>query len=385
MGTRHYDVAVIGAGSVGTPTALALARAGVEVLVVDSGPSVGQGSNKAAIGGVRATHSDPAKIRLSLRTIEIMSGWQETYGQNIEWKSGGYVFVAYTPHEEKVLRDLLVPQHAYGLAIEWLDTRQLLDIVPDLNPRGLIGGTYSPHDGHCSPLLACHAFYEEATRLGAAFRFGERVTGVEVQGGRVQALETNKGVYGADVVVNAAGPWAREMGVLVGLDHPVRPDSHEAGVTEPVAHFLDPMVVDIRPAPGSSNYYFHQLASGQLTFCISPQPPIMGEDCRETSAFLPMVARRMVDLMPRLANLRVRRTWRGLYPMTPDGSPLVGWAREVEGYMVAIGMCGQGVMLGPGLGELLARMITGQSTPDDHEILEILSPYREFAVQETLK
>jgi len=385
MGTRHYDVAVIGAGSVGTPTALALARAGVEALVVDSGPSVGQGSNKAAIGGVRATHSDPAKIRLSLRTIEIMSGWEEACGQDIEWKSGGYVFVAYTPREEKVLRELLATQHAHGLAIEWLDARQLLAVVPDLNPRGLLGGTYSPHDGHCSPLLACHAFYDEARRLGATFRFGERVTGIEVRGGRVRAVKTDKGVYGADVVVNAAGPWARTIGKLVGLDHPVRPDSHEAGVTEPVAHFLDPMVVDIRPAPGSSNYYFHQLSSGQLTFCISPEPPIWGEDRRETSTFLPMVARRMVALMPRLANLRVRRTWRGLYPMTPDGSPLVGWSREVAGYAVAIGMCGQGVMLGPGLGELLARMISCSLTSGDQDVLEILSPYREFAAQEALK
>jgi len=380
-----YDVVVIGAGSVGTPAALSLAQAGLDVLVVDSLPSVGQGSNKAAIGGVRATHSDLAKIRLGQRTIEIMSTWERAHGQDIEWRSGGYVFVAYTPREEKVLRDLLVTQRAYGLAIEWLDTRELLSVVPDLNPGGLIGGTYSPHDGHCSPLLACHAFHEEARRLGATFRFGERVTGIEVRGDRVRGVRTTQGAYGAEVVVNAAGPWARAVGKLVGLDHPIQPDSHEAGVTEPVAHFLDPMIVDIRPVPGSSNYYFHQLASGQLTFCISPQPPLWGEDCRETSVFLPMVARRMVETMPRLAKLRVRRTWRGLYPMTPDGSPAVGWAEEVAGYAMAIGMCGQGVMLGPGLGELLARMITNRLTREDREVLEALSPYRAFAVQEALK
>ncbi len=385
MGDRAYDVVIIGAGSVGTPAALFLAQAGLDVLVLDRLPSVGQGSNKAAIGGIRATHSDPAKIRLAQRTIEILASWEETHGQDIEWRSGGYVFVAYTPREEKLLKDLLVVQHAYGLGIEWLDAKALLEIVPDLNPRGLIGGTYSPGDGHCSPLLACHAFYEEARRKGASFRFGEQVTGIELREGRVRAVRSNEGCYETPVVINAAGPWARAVGNLVGLDHPVQPDSHEGGVTEPVAHFLDPMVVDIRPAPGSSNYYFHQLASGQIAFCITPQPPIVGEDCRETSGFLPMVARRMVDLMPRLANLRVRRTWRGLYPMTPDGSPLVGWAQEIEGYAMAIGMCGQGVMLGPGLGELLARMITGTLVPEDQEVLGILSPHREFAAQEALR
>ena len=385
MGRGVFDVVVVGAGSVGTPAALALAEAGLTVLVLDARPSVGQGSNKAAIGGVRATHSDPAKIRICRRSIEIASTWKEARGQDIEWRSGGYVFVAYSPREERTLKDLLVVQHRYGLEIDWLDARELLALVPDLNPRGLLGGTYAPGDGHLSPLLLCHAMYEEARRAGAEFRFREQVTGIEAREGKVRAVVTDKGRYGTKVVLNAAGAWAAAVGRLLGEEHPVVPDSHEAGVTEPVAHFLDPMIVDIRPAPGSSNYYFHQLASGQFTFCISPDPPIVGEDCRETSAFLPMVARRMVDLMPRLANLRVRRTWRGLYPMTPDGSPLVGWSREVEGYAVAIGMCGQGVMLGPGLGELLARMITDTLTADDREVLEALSPQRPFVAHEALK
>jgi len=382
---KNYDVVIVGAGSVGTPAAWALAKAGLKVLVLDKLPSVGQGSNKGAIGGVRATHSDPAKIRLCSRTIELLSTWKDVYGQDVEWRSGGYVFVAYTPQQEKTFKDLLKIQRAYGLNIDWYDARELLKIVPDLNPRGLIGGTFSPQDGHCSPLLVCHAFFEEAKRYGAEFRFGERVVDIVTVGERVRAVRTDKAEYGTEVVLNAAGAWAKEVGALVGLDHPVWPDCHEAGVTEPVAHFLDPMIVDTRPAPGSANVYFHQLASGQLTFCITPDPPILGEDRRETSVFLPMVARRMIDLMPRLANIRVRRTWRGLYPMTPDGSPLVGWAEGVRGYLMAIGMCGQGVMIGPGLGELLARLITQELRPDDHEILDILSPDRAFVRREALR
>ncbi len=384
--TPHaYDVIIIGAGSVGTPAALAMAREGLQVLILDRLPSQGQGSNKAAIGGVRATHSDPAKIRLSLRTLEIMSSWQGTYGHDIEWREGGYVFVAYREEEERTLKEILKVQHAHGLNIDWYDSAELLRIVPDLNPQSLRGGTFSPGDGHCSPLLAGHAYCDQAQRYGAKFHFSEEVRDISVRGGRVRGVVTDKGRYAAPVVVNAAGPWAREIGGLVGVKHPVWPDAHEAGVTEPVAHFLDPMVVDIRPVPGSANYYFHQLATGQLTFCITPQPPLWGEDRRETSRFLPEVSRRMVGLMPRLSRLRVRRTWRGLYPMTPDGSPLVGWAAEPRGYLLAIGMCGQGVMLGPGLGELLARMVQDTLSEDDREVLAELSPEREFAAEEALK
>ncbi len=383
----NYDAIIIGAGSVGAPTALAMAEAGLEVLVLDQFASQGQGSNKAAIGGIRATHSDPAKIRLGLRTLEIVKSWEEVYGHNIEWTTGGYSFVAYREPEAQTLKSLLEVQQAYGLNIEWYDKAALLEIIPDLNPEGLIGGTFSPEDGHCSTLLAGHAYYDAARRAGAKFRFNEEVTAITLdgEGGRVTGLVTDKGAYHAPVVINAAGPWARHVGAMVGLDHPIAPDSHEAGITEPVAHFLNPMVVDIRPAPGSRNYYFFQLGSGQIVFCITPDPPIPGFDCRETSDFLPLVAPRMVGLMPRLANVRVRRTWRGLYPMTPDGSPLVGWAREVEGYLMAIGMCGQGFMLGPGLGELLTRMVTQELSAEDEEVLEILSPYRVFEGEEALK
>ena len=381
-----YDVIIIGAGSVGVPAAMASAQAGVKVLVLDQFASSGQGSNKAAIGGIRATHSDPAKIRLALRTLEIVKSWKETYGHNIEWTTGGYSFVAYREQEEKTLKDLLDVQHAYGLNIDWVDKDELLEIIPALNRDGLIGGTFSPQDGHCSTLLLGHALYDAAKSAAATFRFNEQVTGICVNNGRVTGVKTTKGSYDAPVVINAAGPWAKQVGELLGFDHPVRPDSHEGGITEPVAHFLNPMVVDIRPAPGSANYYFFQLGTGQVVFCITPSPNIWGDDRRETSAFLPMVARRMVDLMPRLTNIRVRRTWRGLYPMSPDGSPLVGWSREVEGYLMAIGMCGQGFMLGPGLGELLARMVTQDQLDDkDQEVLDILSPYREFAGMEALK
>jgi len=98
-----------------------------------------------------------------------------------------------------------------------------------------------------------------------------------------------------------------------------------------------------------------------------------------------MIAPRMVGLMPKLANIRVRRTWRGLYPMTPDGFPIVGLSRELAGYIYAVGMCGQGYMLGPGVGALLSRLVQEELTPEDEQTLEELSPYREFGGEERLK
>ena len=384
MSIVHYDAVVIGAGSIGTPTAFALAQAGIRTLVIDRMPSVGQGCNKHAIGGVRATHSDPAKIHLCQSSIETLRTWQECYGDDIEWHQGGYSFVAYREREARTLKDLLKVQHLHGLDIDWLERDALLEAIPDLNPEGLIGGTLSPGDGTASPLLAIHAFYRHARRLGAEFHFGETVTGIAVRDGRVRGVQTDRAAYGADVVINAAGAQARAVASLVGEDVPVSPDAHEAGITEPVARFLEPLVVDIQPLAGSASCYFSQIARGQVVFCITPSPNVWGTDARETSRFLPMVARRLVRLVPRLRNIRVRRTWRGLYPMTPDGLPIVGWSREAQGLLLAVGMCGQGFMLGPGVGGLLARTVQDTLTAEDEQVLVELSPHRTFAEQEKL-
>lgn len=391
MSIPLYDVIIIGAGSVGTPLAWQLAEAGFKTLVIDRFASVGQGSNKAAIGGIRATHSDIAKIRICLKSIEIFSTWKETYGDDIGWLQGGYAFVAYREQEEKTLKDLLVIQKQFGLDIDWVDRQDIVKIIPSLNPEGLIGGTFSPGDGSASPMLSALAFERQARQLGAQFHYRETVTAIRQENGRVVGVITDQGQYAATLVVNAGGGWAKEVAAMVGVEVPVQPDSHEGGITEPVAPFLRPMVVDIRPLEptpemaGSANYYFYQHHTGQIIFCITPNPPILGTDTRETSIFLPQVSRRMIDLMPRLRNIRVRRTWRGLYPMTPDGSPIVGEVEGVQGYLNAIGMCGQGFMLGPGLAVYLRKLITQEVDEETQEILDKLSLYRQFARAEKLK
>jgi sarcosine oxidase subunit beta len=334
---------------------------------------------------MRATHSDRTKIRLCQRSIEILSTWQERHKDNIEWFRGGYCFVAYRESEEIVLKDLLKEQRSFGLNINWLDRRDLLAVLPDLNPDGLRGGTFSPEDGHASPLLTIHSYFVHARRLGAEFQFKENVRELILQGGAVRGIKTDQGEYGAEVVINAAGAWAKNIGRLAGLDIPVVPDCHEAAVTEPVARFLEPMIVDIRKVPGSANFYFHQHYTGQVLFCFTPEPNIWGEDTRDTSCFLPLASRRLIQIIPRLKNIRVRRTWRGLYPMTPDGFPIVGWARELKGFFLAVGMCGQGFMLGPGLAELITRVVLNKPTESDEETLQDLSPDRDFGGQEKLK
>jgi sarcosine oxidase subunit beta len=292
----------------------------------------------------------------------------------------------YRETEEKALKSILPIQKKHGLNIDFVGPEQIQKVVPGINLEGLLGGTVSPDDGSASPLRSVNAFYRRAVQLGVEFHFKESVNRVLVENGRVKGVESERVRYSAPVVVDAAGPHSREISNTAGVDIPVTPDSHEAAITEPVKPFFTCMVVDLRPGPSSKNYYFYQNRLGQVVFCITPDPLIAGTDKRETSVFLPQVAARMVGLLPRLKNLRVRRVWRGLYPTSPDGSPLVGWNNQVKGLLHATGMCGQGFMLGPGVGQMVARMVTsGEFTDEDKVILEGFSPYRSFGGGETLR
>jgi sarcosine oxidase, subunit beta len=256
-----------------------------------------------------------------------------------------------------------------------------MEYVPGVNPDGLRGGTFSPGDGQVSPLTFNASCEKVATEKGAEFRYNEKVISIGLGAGdKVEYVETNKWKYFAPIIVNASGSHAKEVGALTGLDIPVVPDSHEAGITAPVEHFIDPLVVDIRPGPEgkTANFYFGQGSSGQIIFCYTPSSLFTGTDRHETSEFMPIIAKRLIDLVPRFRNLLVRRVWRGLYPMTPDGVAIVDRVDSQPGMFLAVGMCGQGFMMGPGVAANLVALIVHGKTELKEDVFRMLRWDREF-------
>ncbi len=365
MPEKSFDAIVVGGGSVGVPSAYNLAKRGLKVLLIDRRPAVGQGDNKAAIGGIRATHSDPAKILLCSRSLEEVSTWKEAFGDDVGWKPGGYAFPVYDEGLEKTLRGLFPIQHRHNLKIDWLDADGMAAIIPGIQRDGLRGGTYSPNDGQLSPLKLPVAYQRAAQRLGAEFIFDEKVTGYLVDKGAIRGVRTAKETYHAPIVVIATGADASDDGERLGIEIPVNPDSHEAGITAPVEHFLPPLIVDMRPGPEgkTANFYFGQNSEGQIIFCYTPSELFLGKNRESLSEFLPVLAGRMISLIPKMRHLLVRRVWRGTYPLTPDGVPIIDNVPQIAGLTLAVGMCGQGLMLGPGVGQEVASLaVDGVST-----------------------
>eukprot|EP00397_Hematodinium_sp_SG-2012_P012752 GEMP01012931.1.p1 GENE.GEMP01012931.1~~GEMP01012931.1.p1 ORF type:complete len:962 (+),score=219.09 GEMP01012931.1:137-3022(+) len=363
---NYFDVIILGAGSIGVPTSMVLAEHYKRVLVLDSSISMGQGDNKRAIGGVRATFGNPGKILVALESIDMIRTWKAIHGDDVEWKDGGYLFVVYT---------------------------EVVELVPNISQEGLRGGIYSPKDGMATPYLAANAFFKRAITMGAQFKFQEHVVCFlknslgEVNGCQTVDSKGRAQKWYAPVIINALGAKCNEVLSCEGISLPITIDSHEGGVTRPASAInLRPLVIDIRAAPGSQSFYFYQNIRGQIVFCITPDPPIIGYDRHETSEFLPQISRRLIDLIPSLKNVQVRRVWRGLYANTADGNPLVGWDKTHKGLFHACGMGGQGFMLGCGVARLISRMLRNDLRPNDEYVLREFNPARKiFGSEEKLR
>eukprot|EP00767_Chilomastix_cuspidata_P006179 gnl/Chilomastix_cuspidata/650.p1 GENE.gnl/Chilomastix_cuspidata/650~~gnl/Chilomastix_cuspidata/650.p1 ORF type:complete len:1219 (+),score=263.33 gnl/Chilomastix_cuspidata/650:130-3786(+) len=399
------DVVVLGCGSMGLGFVNAaavrnreLAAAGerpLRVIALDAGTGVSQFSGKAAIGGVRATVSVPAKVQLLQRSLEIFRNWSETAPAwegveeaNLDTVRSGYLFPAYTDAIAESLKKVVAEQNANAAAslhpptgIRWITPEEVAKIVPNLSLDGLRGATWSPNDIVTSPLRWAESVVRRAVHVGTDVHIitQANICKIDVQPEGVCIVAARTGVdhvptgefirIHAKRCVEALGGAANLVLEQSGLPLiPVFPDSHEAAITAPSPRLSEiyapsrtgldqvgsPMIVDMRKGPDTSNYYFYVNREGQLIFCSTPNPAVPGLGTDETSRFLSGTPKRVVEIFPDAAECSVRRVWRGVYPMTPDGLPLFGWgATDAAGKLFHLnGACGHGFMLAPGSGEL---------------------------------
>jgi sarcosine oxidase subunit beta len=288
-----------------------------------------------------------------LRSIRIFAGLKQELGEDVEWHQGGYLFLAFDAAREQAFREAIRLQRRYGLKVEYLSAVECARIVPALNTGGLLGGAYCATDGQANPFKVTYGYLTGIKRLGGEVLVGTEVRKVGVRAGRVVSVVTNKDEFSAGNVVNAAGPWAKEVGDMAGVEVPVRPDRHECIVTEAAEHLFNPMLVDYRP---DGCYFVQHVGTGHFLGCYTPSPVVPGHNTDSSGEFITEMPRRMVRLVPRLAGLKVLRQWAGSYEMSPDGNPLCGRTR-VQGFYVAAGMSGHGFMFGPAVGELMAELI----------------------------
>ncbi len=376
--SKTPDVIVIGAGVTGAATGYYLAQKGLKVLVIERDfPCCG--STGRCIGGIRAQFTHDLTIRVMLESIGMFSHLREELGQDVEWYQGGYLFLAFDEQRKQAFLDAIAIQQRYGLRVSFISVDDCRQLVPGLDTDGLLGGAYCPTDGQANPFKVTYGYLQGIKRLGGEVLVRTPVRSINRKGDRVVSVTTQSGeeVF-ADMVLNAAGPWAAEVGRLAGVEVPVKPDRHESLVTEAVERLFDPMLVDYRP---DGCYFVQNYGTGHFIGCYTPVPLVPGMRTDASDEFLTEMPRRMVRLVPRLAGVKVIRQWAGSYEMSPDGNPLCG-PTPLRGFYVSAGMSGHGFMFGPALGRLMAELMTaGQaSLPLDEFRLD-----RSFGKAEAMK
>ncbi len=356
------DVVIIGGGVIGTSIAYHLARMGAhDIVLLEKEPILGAGSTGKCAGGIRQQFSTAVNVKLAMESVHFFERFREELDVDPDFRQYGYLFLATTEADARDFRGNVNLQRQLGLQVDILSPQEAKRLIPPLNVDDVILATYCSTDGYADPHAVAQGFAKGARRLGVDIQTGMEVTDIEVSADRIRAVVIGTRKINTPTVVDAAGPWIAEVARMVGIGLPVRPYRRQIFVTEPFAAIPErvPMVIDFAPS-----FYFRREGPGVLMGMTDAEEP-SSFNTHVDWAFLAKVAEQAMHRAPVLAQAGIMEGWGGLYAVTPDDNPILGWIPEVEGFVCAGGFSGHGFMLAPATGKAIAELLlTGRSLQD---------------------
>jgi sarcosine oxidase subunit beta len=358
------SVAIIGGGAVGLSTAWQLVERGIhDVTVVEAG-DLAAGSSSRSAGFIETQYVDPLDIELRARSMHAFRRLQRDHG--LEIKEIGYLRLAPDAETLQAFEASARLQREFGISgAEVLDVDGVRRLVPWLAGGELAGGLFGPRDGRIDGPAYCRLLADLARAGGARILTGRRVRAAR-RIGRGWRLETDGTAIDCDVVVNAAGPWAAQIGELLGVTVPVVPLRNQIGIwllQRPLDRVL-PMVMDYIPHSGSRGLYVatyddrdHVLAGLHSEEVVADGVDPDAYDQSADAEYLADTRAALLRRMPELPLGEVERAWAGLYPVSPDGLPIVGPLDGDRSVILAVGGGGSGIQMSPVMGALAADWI----------------------------
>ena len=339
------DLVIIGGGVIGLSAAYHLARAGVAVVLLDRA-ALGSGSTCKAAGGVRAQFSDPVNIALGARSLETFADFPARFGQEIDFRRVGYLFLLSTPESVAAFETTVALQNDLGIPSRMISPAEARRLSPLISTDGLLAAVHSPTDGHCTPESVVLGYATAARRAGATLLPNRAATGLEVRDGHVTAVHTANGTIRTSAVLCAAGAWSAEVGAWAGVPLPVTPLRRQILITEPMSGIdpHTPFTIDF-----DTTFYFHAEGRG-LLFGMSDPDETPGFKLTRDDTWLPRLGTVVARRAPALADVGIASGWAGLYEMTPDHNALIGRSGN---FLYATGFSGHGFLMGPAVGEVL--------------------------------
>ena len=348
------DVVIVGGGIMGMSTAYHLATRGcTNVILLEMREMFGMGSTGQNAGGFRLQFATAVNIELSKLSVAMMERFREEMDQELGINRCGYLFLLDNETDLEQFRANVSRQNALGVPSRVVRVEDIAALAPEVDLTGIIGGTWCARDGLVDPSGLLQGYVSAASRLGASLVTQATVTALDVAGGRVRRVVTNRGTIDTPTVVIAAGAWSAQICAMAGVNVPIQPIRRQIAVTTAIAGLRAnfPFVIDFGRA-----LYFHREGDGILTGMSNRnEAPAFNTGVDE--AWRLHHLENAVKRLPLLSDAGIKAEWAGLYEMTPDHQPILGRLPQVDGLFVCAGFSGHGLMHGPASGLLMAEEV----------------------------
>ena len=360
------QVVIIGGGVIGTSVAYHLTALGwTDVLLLEQG-QLSCGTTWHAAGLVGQLRASEAGTRLVQYSTQLYEQLEAETGQATGFRRCGGVTVARTRDRMITLRRTAATAQAYQIDCELISPAEAAQRYPILNAADLEGAIWLPADGRANPVDLTAALARGARLRGATIRERVRVTGILQRGGRVTGVQTEQGDVEAEVVVNCAGQWAKQVGALAGVTVPLHSAEHFYVVTEQIDG-VHPDLPVLRDPDGYT--YFKEEVGGLVVGGFEPTAKpwvspdelpypfefqLLEEDWDHFAVLMDSALHRI----PVLGETGIRKFYNGPESFTPDNQFILGEAPELRNFFVAAGFNSVGIASAGGAGRALAEWIT---------------------------
>lgn len=350
------DVVVIGGGIIGASVAhhLLARDSRLKIVLLEKEGEVGTGSTATATGGIRHQFSTETNVRLTQLSYPYFTDAERILGRSVDFVRHGYLFVTTDRRTLAQLTENAALQQRLGVRSRVLAPSEMSALLPQLVVDDLVGGAFCPDDGSADPYGLLQAFLGLARARGLRVLTSEAVVSVDRDGDSVSGVTTPRDRYRAPVVVNAAGPYADQIGALAGIVIPSKPYRRQVMVTEPVPDLPEtfPLTVDL-----DTGWYVHRQGKSAVLMGGTDKDRHPGHDTRVDWEAFDLVFKAAAKRVPPLAEAKVMRAYAGIRDLTPDYHGILGEAGVAPGFYVACGFSGHGFMHAPAIGLLMAELI----------------------------
>src|SRR5438093_1599784 len=358
----HARAVVIGGGVGGASILYWLARLGWTDTALVERARVTSGSTFHSAGLVGQLRGSLSLTRMMMNSVDLYRNLRDEVGLETGWHEVGSLRLASSAERMEELARQAGWAKTFGLPLELISADEAQRLFPPMSTDRVLGAAYLPTDGYIDPSQLTFALVEGARRRGAEICEDTRVTSIEVVDGEVRRVITDKGAIETELVVNAGGMFAPEIGRLAGVVVPIIPMAHEYLITKPSGLRLDmPTMRD-----PSLLVYFRPESGGLVMGGYERDPAPWGLDgipadfngrllTEDWDRFDPLMQNAIVRV-PSLKDAQVVRLVNGPEAFTPDGEFILG-PSEVHGFWVAAGFCAHGLAGAGGMGRLVAEWI----------------------------